>query len=249
MSMNYRPSHTKPSSALNSLKVLETVARFGTGTTAKEITDALQMPQATAYRVLNSLVADEYLARTSDLRGFALGHAISGLITAATPPTVPTAARSAIQEFRSKNRFAVHLIMFRNASLRIADEDPDYPLHSVFEMLRYPHTSAAGKLMLAGLDDSSAPFPKGPLARLTARTITDSAQLKQQLEEIRLKGEASEISELEEGSASLAFPVRLSDGPVGAALCLSSPAERFTATREHSGAARELSARLAPLLF
>ncbi|MFE4198896.1 IclR family transcriptional regulator [Paenarthrobacter sp. NPDC056912] len=247
--MNYRPSHTKPSSALNSLKVLETVARFGTGTTAKEITDALQMPQATAYRVLNSLVADEYLARTSDLRGFALGHAISGLITAATPPTVPTAARSEIQEFRSRNRFAVHLVMFRNASLRIADEDPDYPLHSVFEMLRYPHTSAAGKLMLAGLDDFSAPFPKGPLVRLTAHTITDAAQLKQQLEEIRSSGEASEISELEEGSASLAYPVRLPDGPVGAALCLSSPAERFNATREHAAAARELSSRLAPLLF
>lgn len=249
MSMNYRPSHTKPSSTLNSLKVLETVARFGTGTTAKEITDALQMPQATAYRVLNSLVADEYLARTSDLRGFALGHAISGLITAATPPTVPTAARDAIQEFRSKNRFAVHLIMFRNSSLRIADEDPDYPLHSVFEMLRYPHTSAAGKLMLAEMGDSAAPFPKGPLMGLTPQTITDKALLEKQLEEIRANDEATEINELEVGSASLAFPVRLNDEPAGAALCLTSPAERFGATCEHEDEARDLTVRLAPLLF
>lgn len=247
--MTYRPTHSKPSTASNPLRILEIVARFGTGTTAKEITDALQMPPATAYRMLNSLVADEYLARTSDLRGFALGHAISGLITAATLPTVPTAARAAIAEFRSGNRFAVHLIMFRNATLRIADEDPDYPLHSVHEILRYPHASAAGKLMLAELGDSASPLPKGSLTKLTQHTITDRRQLEEQLAEIRLKGEASEINELEQGSASLALPVRVPNGAAGAALCLSSPAERFTTTYEHAEAARELTSRLAPFLF
>ncbi|HEY3572519.1 MAG TPA: IclR family transcriptional regulator C-terminal domain-containing protein [Arthrobacter sp.] len=247
--MTYRPTHSGPSTTSNPLRILEIVARFGTGTTAKEVTDALQMPQATAYRILNSLVADEYLVRTSDLRGFALGQAITGLITAATPPTVPTAARALIQEFRGGNRFAVHLFMFRSASLRVADEDPDYPLHSAFEMLRYPHASAAGKLMLAELGDSTSPLPKGPLVKLTSHTITNSAQLEEELADIRLKGEASEINELEQGSASLALPVRLPNGVAGGALCLSSPAERFTATREHAEAARELTLRLAPFLF
>ncbi|MCZ9885093.1 IclR family transcriptional regulator [Arthrobacter sp. B2a2-09] len=247
--MTYRPGNPGPSTASNSLRILEIVARFGTGTTAKEITDALQMPPATAYRMLNALVGDEYLARTSDLRGFALGHALSGLITAATPPTVPTAARILIEEFRSGNRFAVHLIMFRNASLRIADEDPDYPLQSPFEMPRYPHASAAGKLMLAELGHSASPLPGGPLMKLTQHTITDRGQLEEQLAEIRFKGEASEINELAQGSASLALPVRLSDGSVGAALCLSGPAERFTAICEHTEAARELTSRLAPFLF
>ena len=247
--MNYYRPTSKPSTASNPLKILEIVAQYGTGTTAKEITDALQMPQATAYRVLNSLVADEYLARTSDLRGFALGHAISGLVTAANPPTVPTAARTLIEEFRRGNRFAVHLIMFRNGALRIADEDRDYPLHSAFEMLRYPHASAAGKLMLAELGDSAVLLPRGPLTKLTQHTITDSSQLKAQLEEIRLKGEASEINELAEGSASLALPVGLPGGPAGAALCLSGPSERFPTIYEHAAAAREVSTRLAPLLF
>ncbi len=245
--MSYRPKNSGPGTP--SLRVLEAVARFGTGTTAKEISDALQMPAATAYRVLNALVADEYLTRTSDLRGFALGHAISGLITAATPPTVPTAARTAIAEFRTGNRFAVHLVMFRNASLRIADEDPDYPLHSAFEMLRFPHASAAGKLMLAELGDAAPPFPSGPLVKLTEHTVTNRRQLEEQLAEIRRTGESSEVNELEQGSASLALPVRLPDEPAGAALCLSGPAERFSTIREHVEAARELTSRLAPLLF
>lgn len=247
--MSYKPTHAGSGPASNSLRILEVVARFGTGTTAKEITDALRMPPATAYRLLNALVADEYLVRTSDLRGFALGHAISGLITAAAPPAVPTAARSVLEEFRSGNRFAVHLIMFRNASLRIGDEDPDYPLQSVFEMLRYPHASAAGKLMLAELDDADSPFPRGPSSKLTEHTITDSRQLEEQLAEIRRSGQASDINELEQGSASLALPVRLPDQPAGAALCLSGPAERFDAICQHTEAARELTSRLAPLLF
>ena len=103
--------------------------------------------------------------------------------------------------------------------------------------------------MLAELGDSTSPLPKGPLVKLTSHTITNSAQLEEELADIRLKGEASEINELEQGSASLALPVRLPNGVAGAALCLSSPAERFTATREHAEAARELTSRLAPFLF
>ena len=247
--MSYRPGNPGPGTASNTLRILEIVARFGTGTTAKEITEALQIPPATAYRLLNSLVGDEYLARTSDLRGFALGHAISGLITAATPPTVPTAARTVIEQFRSGTRFAVHLIMFRNASLRIADEDPDHPLNSAFEMLRYPHASAAGKLMLAELDDSTSPLSRRPLMKLTQHTITDKRELEEQLAEIRLKGEASEINELEQGSATLALPIRLPNRPAGAALCLTGTPERFSTIREHTQAAHELTTRLAPLLF
>jgi DNA-binding IclR family transcriptional regulator len=247
--MNYKPKHAGSGPASNSLRILEIVARFGTGTTAKEITDALRMPPATAYRLLNALVGDEYLVRTSDLRGFALGHAISDLVTAATPPTVPTAARTVIEEFRQGNRFAVHLFMFRSASLRVADEDPDYPLHSVFELLRYPHTSAAGKLMLAELGDSVFPLPGGQLVKLTEQTITDNARLDEQLAEIRRTCKASDISEFESGSASLALPVRMPDGSAAGALCLTGPAERFAAISEHADAARELASRLSPLLF
>jgi DNA-binding IclR family transcriptional regulator len=85
--------------------------------------------------------------------------------------------------------------------------------------------------------------------KLTPHTITDSGQLEAQLAEMRLKGEASEINELEQGSATLALPVRLPNRPAGAALCLTGPSERFGTIYEHAEAAREVAARLAPLLF
>lgn len=247
--MKYKSEPPGSSAAAKSLKILETVARLGIGTTAKDITDTLQMPPATAYRLLNSLVGDEYLVRTSDLRGFALGHALSDLITAAAPPFVPTAAHATLEDFRSGTRFAVHLILFRNATLRIADEDADRPLLSSREMLRYPHASAAGKLMLAGLSDITKALPKGKLAKLTSQTITDREQLNEQLSVIREQGIASEINELEEGNASLAIPVGLPNTSASGALCLAGPAERFTAISDQAKAARQQARILAPLLF
>jgi DNA-binding IclR family transcriptional regulator len=116
-------------------------------------------------------------------------------------------------------------------------------------MLRHPHASAAGKLMLAELGDLGSTIQKWPLKKLTQHTITDRDGLEKEIAEIRLRGEASEINELEEGSATLALPVRLPKGPLAAALCLTGPAERFEAIYERAGTARELTSGLAPLLF
>ncbi|WP_425300734.1 helix-turn-helix domain-containing protein [Nocardia farcinica] len=89
------PSRHHPSTVSNSLRILEAVACLGLGVTAKEIAAALHMPAATAYRLLNALVAEEYLVRTSDLRGFGLGARLDGLISAAAQPRVPFAAPGA----------------------------------------------------------------------------------------------------------------------------------------------------------
>jgi DNA-binding IclR family transcriptional regulator len=103
--------------------------------------------------------------------------------------------------------------------------------------------------MLAELGDSVFPLPGGQLVKLTEQTITDNARLDEQLAEIRRTGQASDISEFESGSASLALPVRMPDGSAAGALCLTGPAERFAAISEHADAARELASRLSPLLF
>lgn len=53
--------------------------------TARELSGHLGLPRATAYRLLNLLVADEYLVRTTDLSGFALGAKVAQLAEAVSP--------------------------------------------------------------------------------------------------------------------------------------------------------------------
>lgn len=244
-----RPERLQSSATVNSLRILETVARLGPGTTAKDITDALSMPPATAYRLLNALVGDEYLVRTADLRGFALGHAITALISAGAVPSVPTSARDALEEFRGQTRFAVHLVAFQASSIRIADSDPDHPPRSETEMTRYLHASAAGKLFLSQLEDLLAVLPGGSLKKLTPKTITSLASLQDDLEEARERGYAMQVDELEEGRCCVAVPIALPGSTPGGALCLGGTSERLDAIRAHVVSAQQAAERLAPLLL
>ncbi|MFC7657698.1 helix-turn-helix domain-containing protein [Pseudonocardia benzenivorans] len=97
-------SGRQPRAVRSALAVLEEVVAAGPGVTAKEISAALRLPQATTYRLLNLLVGEEYLVRLPDLKGFALGRRAARL---ALPVTVapPTAARAVVDHLRGLVRW------------------------------------------------------------------------------------------------------------------------------------------------
>lgn len=224
------PSRHHPSTVSNSLRILEAVACLGLGVTAKEIAAALHMPAATAYRLLNALVAEEYLVRTSDLRGFGLGARLDGLISAAAQPRVPFAARAAIEELRASVRFGVHVIGFRATTLHVIDADPDHPVRAERELVRHPHASAAGKLLLAHDTEALATLPA-------------------QLEAVRRDGLATQTDELETGLSCAALPIADETEVVRGALCLAGPSARAEAILAHLDAAARCAKILGPLLY
>lgn len=67
----------QPKAVQRAFAVLEEVARCGPGVTGQQVAANLGMPKATAYRLLNLLVQDEYLIRMPDLAGFALGNKVT----------------------------------------------------------------------------------------------------------------------------------------------------------------------------
>lgn len=243
------PSRHHPSAVSNSIRILETVAQLGIGVTAKEIASALSMPPATAYRLLNALVEEEYLVRTSDLRGFALGRGLDGLIGAATSPTISTAARTCIADLRSRVRFGVHLISFSPSSLRVVEADADHPIRAERELVRYLHASAAGKLLLAYATDWRSPLPRGPLAQVTPRTITNLAALDAELQQIRRREYANQIDELATDLACLAVPVKHPRNGIGGAICLAGPAARSGALVSHLDQIQVFAKQLAPMVY
>jgi DNA-binding IclR family transcriptional regulator len=98
------------------------------------------------------------------------------------------------------------------------------------------HCAANGKIFLAF---GAAPIPTR-LEALTTYTITDRDALEAALEQVRTRGYATTIDELELGLAALAAPVRSAGGEVVAALSISAPTTRLT---------RERVERLAPVLL
>lgn len=233
--------------AVTALAVLRAVARLGFGVTAREICADLHAPPATIYRVLNTLVGEEYLVRTADLRGFGLGRAAAEFIADIAPPVVTTAARSAIDRFRRRVRFGVHVLEFRESSLVVVDEDADHPLRARADLTRALHASAAGKLLLSS---RSAERPSaGRLIPLASRTIVDPAVLGRALDEVRRDGYARAVDELEDGLTCIAVPLTGSARGVGGALCLAGVTERADALEELVPEGMEAARAIAPLLY
>lgn len=90
------------------------------------------------------------------------------------------------------------------------------------------HCTAVGKVFMAF---GRAPLPEGPLASLTAQTLSDPVRLRADLDVVRREQFATAVDELELGLAAIAAPVRGAGGEVIAALSISGPTIRMTPAR------------------
>ena len=113
------------------------------------------------------------------------------------------------------------------------------------------HATSDGKVLLAYLPEGElTAYLAPPLARFTNRTITDLAEFGELLAEVRRRGFATAVDELEAGLTAIAVPVRNAEGNVIASISASGPsfripAERIPALATAAGrAAAEVSRRL-----
>jgi IclR family pca regulon transcriptional regulator len=85
------------------------------------------------------------------------------------------------------------------------------------------HATSMGKVLLASLPDAEldAYLERAPLRGIMPRTVTQPAQLREQLERVRAAGYAVVDQELEEGLVAIAAPVRGRGGRCVGAINLS----------------------------
>lgn len=240
-------SGRQPRAVRSALAVLEEVVAAGPGITAKEISAALKMPQATTYRLLNLLVGEEYLVRLPDLKGFALGRRAARLSVPVTT-TPPTAARAVVDHLRGMVRWGVHLASFGAGQVTLVDPDPDHPPSDAALLARYPQVSALGRLLLADQPEWRALVRE--LRVFTAHTVSSTSELAARIDEVAHDGIARQCGELRADRGCLAVPVRApGDGRLVAGLALSGPANRVAdPNTELVALLREHADRLAPLL-
>jgi IclR family acetate operon transcriptional repressor len=89
------------------------------------------------------------------------------------------------------------------------------------------HCTALGKVLYAF---GALPVPQGHLERRTAHSPVDRAQFEHALVEVRRRGWAASLDELELGLTAVGAPVRTVDGTVIAAVSVSGPTNRTTAS-------------------
>lgn len=240
-------SGRQPKAVRSALRVLEEVVERGPGVTAKEISSSLGLPQATTYRILNLLVAEEYLVRLPDLSGFALGRR-AGRLSVPVVTGLSTAARSVVEHMRGQTRWAVHLAYLGTGQISLVDVDPDHPAPDAELLARHPYAFALGRLLLAEQPDWRASVRD--VRRLTEHTLTSEASLDVVLRRVADEGVARQCGEARVDRGCIAVAIRApEDGRLVAGFAVAGPAPRIAEPNEEIIAVlRRHAERLSPLL-
>lgn len=215
-----------------------------------EIASFLDVHMSTASRLASTLAAEGFLDRAAS-GAFRLGPEMVRLgLLAAGGQAVADAARPAMERLAAETGETVVLsVPSGSDTVDVAQVDSRYLVGGTSWVgRRLPgHATSDGKVLLAF---QAAESPRGALASLTRRTITDRTALGRALQDVRSQGWASAVGECEEGLNGVAAPVFSGDGRCVAALSVSGPAYRLPQEAlprfalECAAAARDVSARL-----
>jgi IclR family acetate operon transcriptional repressor len=212
-------------------RALELIAESGSlGVT--ELGRRLGVHKATASRLVAALADRGMVERDPTSEKYRLGFGLIRLAGAAMASMdLVRVARPVLEELAERTRETVNLgVLSGNVVVYIDQVTGTRSIVAVSWVGRRTplHATSNGKVLLAGLEPEELDrVLQGPLERCTASTIADPKKLRLQLEEIRVRGYASTVEELEEGLNAVAAPIRRADGRVVAALSVSGPAFRM----------------------
>jgi DNA-binding IclR family transcriptional regulator len=218
-------------SVRRALRALELISEHGElGVT--ELGRKLDVHKATASRLIATLAERGFVERDPISEKYRLGYGLISLAGAAVGGNdLVRAARPILDDLAERTRETVNLGVLSGESVVYVDQVTG--TRSIVSVSwvgqRTPlHCTSNGKALLAYSTDSERErLLRTPLTRLTPRTITDMKKLRSQLAEIRARGYAQTLEELEEGLNAVAAPVRGMGGDVVAALSVSGPAFRM----------------------
>lgn len=197
-----------------------------------ELGRRLGVHKATASRLLSTLGDHGMVERNPATDKYRLGFGVIHLAGAALSGLdLVQQARPILEDLAERTQETVNLGVLDGDSVVYIDQIAG--TRSIVSLSwvgrRTPfHCTSNGKVLVAHAgDEERERLLSRPLRPMTTRTIVDPDLLRAQLLEVRTRGYAQTIEELEEGLNAVAAPVRRADGVVVAALSVAGPAFRL----------------------
>jgi DNA-binding IclR family transcriptional regulator len=215
--------------------ILEILARDGeAGVT--EVARELDVHKSTASRLLAALDRRELVTQDAARGRFRLGVGIVRLAGAASARLdVVQESRPVCRELAQQVGETVNLAILSGRDALYLDQAAGPAALSPHNWAgrRIPlHATSDGKVLLAYLPEAEfAAYLTPPLARFTERTVTAVAEFPALLAEVRRRGFATAVDELEAGLTAIAAPVRDAESTVIASVSASGPSFRIPAAR------------------
>jgi len=233
--------------------ILEILARSGeAGVT--EISGELGVHKSSAFRLVSTLERGGLVEQAEDRGKYRLGVGILRLAGATTARLdVVQEARPICRRLASETGETVNIAVLSGGSALYLDQVAGaFALQSHNWVGQHIplHATSNGKVLLSGLTAEEMVRTVASLPTYTDSTITTRRRLRDELAEVRARGYAIAVDELEVGLTAVASPIRNAHGDVTASLSVSGPTLRLDRARVDDvlpalvGAADEISHRL-----
>jgi DNA-binding IclR family transcriptional regulator len=219
--------------------ILEALRQERSGIALNELSTIVALPKPTVYRILATLESRGYLGRTGSGEYRLSRKMFEEQQDGATEQMIIRAAKPEMERLLGICNETLNLGVLDGREVVVIEtiESPRaVRMSSKIGNRRHPHSTALGKVLLAGLSpkDVSRIIGSGRLPRFTPNTLTSESVLLEELEKVRRQGYAMDNSENEIDGRCIAAPIRGSNQTLVAALSISGPIPRMTISRARS---------------
>ena len=220
--------------ALRAVRLLKIFKSDRPEMTLSEISRAAKLNKTTTHRLLRALQSEGLIDRNASSSSYSLGAGLMALgVQALASNDLRRRVRPILKTLaRESGETATLEVPVENTMLIIDEVAGNHVVGSAGNVgTRWPiHATSTGKVWLA-FEKSGMERIKGPLLPLTSKTSMNKNKLIIDLEEIRKRGYAVTVDEVEEGYTAVATIVRGVLGDVQAALSIGGPSQRLKPNR------------------
>jgi DNA-binding IclR family transcriptional regulator len=200
-------------SVQKAIALLRATAASGDGASVSALARTAGLPRATALRLIQTLEQDGLLLRVPQGDRVLLGPELVRLARQVDMGTlVREVAHSRLGELGEAVRETVTLsVVAPDGGLDLVYQvaGPQHLVPRSWLGQRFPpHASSSGKILLSTYDKERLErWLRDPLPALTEHTITSRRALRRELEQVRERGYATTVDELEEGLAGVSVGI------------------------------------------
>jgi DNA-binding IclR family transcriptional regulator len=210
--MPRQPRQSGSNPLKRAVSVVDVVAASVSGLTLHQIAHALELPQSTTHRQLQSLVAVGYLTSDPTTKAYSLGDRLRRVLQMSIGVTsLKQVARPVLVELAEQAAETAYIVRFGERVITLVDfvmpvRGSRTLVHPGYE---FPvHASAAGKAIFAFRSDAELTEAVADgLEAFQKNTITDPVALRRALKKVRERGYAINDLELDPGVFAIAAPI------------------------------------------
>lgn len=212
-----------------------------------QISRATGLHKSTTSRLLSSLEAEGWVAKNPETRKYRLGLEIVNLAgTVLEQIGLRQAAQMHLRELVDLTQETINIaVLHGDECINIESIKSPHAIQYAGQLgRRNPlHCTSTGKILLAYMSaEQRQQRLTPPLRAFTPHTITDLAELEENLMQARAQGYAAAYDEFDEGLSAIAAPIRDFNEQVIAAVSISGPSFRMGAEQSQLYASHLLSA-------